>query len=175
APASRRAAGAAGGGRTRRALRCRACAAVSGSPAARNSPRGRGGGDDDRPRRHHSARGLRTAGNRRSGTTSEIGYDVSPMTSRDDRIKLLHEAARERILVKDGPQGTYLQGRDLHASDYGGAQYEGCPEQLNLTRPDVIAEMYRGYLDAGCDLIETNTFGGMSVVLAEYGLEAKVA
>jgi 5-methyltetrahydrofolate--homocysteine methyltransferase len=96
------------------------------------------------------------------------------MTSRDDRIKLLHEAARERILVKDGPQGTYLQGRDLHASDYGGPRYEGCPEQLNITRPDVIADMYRGYLDAGCDLIETNTFGGMSIVLAEYGLEGQV-
>jgi len=94
--------------------------------------------------------------------------------SRDDRIKLLHEALAERILVFDGPQGTYLQGRDLTASDYGGAEYEGCPEQLNLTRPDVIADMYRGYLEAGADLIETNSFGGMSIVLAEYGLQDRV-
>jgi 5-methyltetrahydrofolate--homocysteine methyltransferase len=94
--------------------------------------------------------------------------------SRENRIKLLHEALAERVLVFDGPQGTYLQGRDLTAADYGGAQYEGCPEQLTLTRPDVLRDMYRDYLEAGADLIETNTFGGMSVVLAEYGLQARV-
>src|SRR5690242_17432456 len=96
------------------------------------------------------------------------------MASRDDRIQALTEAAAERILVFDGPQGTYLQGCDLTAADFGGPQYEGCPEQLAITRPDVITDMYDGYLEAGADLIETNTFGGMSIVLAEYGLEARV-
>ncbi len=96
------------------------------------------------------------------------------MTEREDRIKLLHEVAAERILVKDGPQGTYLQGRDLTPADFGGAELEGCNEHLNISRPDVITDMYAGYLEAGADLIETNTFGAMSIVLAEYGLQDRV-
>lgn len=96
------------------------------------------------------------------------------MTERETRIQALTEAAAERILVFDGPQGTYLQGVHLTAEDYGGASFEGCPEQLNLTRPDVIRGMYDAYLGAGADLIETNSFGGMGIVLAEYGLESKV-
>ena len=96
------------------------------------------------------------------------------MSEREDRIKLLHEAAAERILVIGGPYGTYLHGRDLTAEDYGGCAYEGCPEQLNVTRPDVIADAHRGYLEAGADIIATNTFGGGSIVLAEYGLEDRV-
>ncbi len=97
------------------------------------------------------------------------------MTDRESRIKLLHEAAAERILVKEGPHGTYLQGRDLVAADYGGDQYEGCPEQLNVTRPDVVRDMHRGYLEAGADLLMSNTFGGMDFVLGEYGLQDRVA
>ncbi len=96
------------------------------------------------------------------------------METRDDRRFALEAALAERILVFDGPQGTYLQTRDLGIDDFGGAQYEGCPEQLSITRPDVITDMYRGYLEAGADLIETNTFGGMSIVLAEYGLQDRV-
>jgi 5-methyltetrahydrofolate--homocysteine methyltransferase len=90
---------------------------------------------------------------------------------RSGRIKLLHEALAERILIMGGPYGTYIHGQDLRAEDYGGAQYEGCPEQLNVTRPDVIAAAHRGYLEAGADIISTNTFGGGSIVLAEYGLQ----
>ena len=103
-----------------------------------------------------------------------IRYHVSPMTNREDRIKLLHEAAAERILVIGGPYGTYLHGRDLTPADYGGLEYDGCPEQLNITRPDVIADAHRGYLEAGADIIATNTFGGGSIVLAEYGLGDRV-
>ena len=96
------------------------------------------------------------------------------MTDRESRIKLLYEAAAERILVKEGPHGTYLQGRNLVASDYGGDTYEGCPEQLNVTRPDVVRDMHRGYLEAGADLLMSNTFGGMDIVLAEYDLQDSV-
>nr|MDP9237000.1 homocysteine S-methyltransferase family protein [Chloroflexota bacterium] len=96
------------------------------------------------------------------------------MSRSADRTRLLHEALAERILVFDGPQGTYLQSRDLTAADYGGPEYEGCPEQLAITRPDVIADMSRSYLEAGADLIETNTFGAMSIVLAEYGLQDRM-
>ena len=91
--------------------------------------------------------------------------------SRDDRIKLLTEALDERILVFGGPYGTYVHAQDLTPDDYGGARYEGCPEQLNATRPDVIEAAHRGYLEAGADIITTNTFGGGSIVLAEYGLQ----
>ncbi|HYM15174.1 MAG TPA: homocysteine S-methyltransferase family protein, partial [Dehalococcoidia bacterium] len=96
------------------------------------------------------------------------------MTTRDDRIQLLHEALAERILVIGGPYGTYIHGRDLTAADFGGPEHEGCPEQLNITRPDVIADAHRGYLEAGADIISTNTFGGGSIVLAEYGLAGRV-
>jgi len=93
------------------------------------------------------------------------------MTTRDDRIKLLHEALAERILVIGGPYGTYIHGRELTAADYGAPEHEGCPEQLNVTRPDVVADAHRGYLEAGADIITTNTFGGGSIVLAEYALQ----
>ena len=96
------------------------------------------------------------------------------MTERTDRVKLLHEALAQRILVIGGPYGTYVHGRDLTPADYGGVAHEGCPEQLNVTRPDVIADAHRGYLDAGADIISTNTFGGGSIVLAEFGLADRV-
>jgi 5-methyltetrahydrofolate--homocysteine methyltransferase len=96
------------------------------------------------------------------------------MESRAERTRLLEELLSRCILVIGGPYGTYIHGRDLTADDYGGAVYEGCPEQLNVTRPDVIADAHNGYLEAGADIITTNTFGGASIVLAEYGLEDRV-
>ncbi len=83
--------------------------------------------------------------------------------------RLARELGR-RILVLDGAMGTMIQARGLSAADFGGAQYEGCNEHLNLTRPDVIGDIHRAYLDAGADLISTNTFGCAPYVLAEYGL-----
>src|SRR5499426_884974 len=94
--------------------------------------------------------------------------------STSDRSDLLRHLLAERILVLDGATGTYLQGRDLDAKDFGGPALEGCNEHLVLTRPDVIRDMHEGYLAAGSDIIETDTFGGTRIVLAEYGLEAKV-
>jgi 5-methyltetrahydrofolate--homocysteine methyltransferase len=66
--------------------------------------------------------------------------------------------------------GTMIQGERLTAADFGGAELEGCNENLVLTRPDVIARIHEAYLGAGSDLIETNTFGATPIVLAEYGL-----
>jgi len=91
-----------------------------------------------------------------------------------DRSDLLRTLLAERILVLDGATGTYLQGRDLAAKDFGGPEYEGCNEHLVLTRPDVIRDMHEGYLAAGADLVETDTFGGTRIVLAEYGLQDRV-
>ena len=82
----------------------------------------------------------------------------------------LREAVTQRILVLDGAMGTMIQASGLGARDFGGAQYEGCNEYLNLTRPDVIRSVHTAYLDAGADLISTNTFGCAPYVLAEYSL-----
>ncbi|MBM3784921.1 MAG: methionine synthase [Acidobacteria bacterium] len=89
------------------------------------------------------------------------------------RRQALYEALSERILLLDGGMGTMLQKCDLHAHDYGGAKYEGCPEILIETRPDVISSIHRQYLEAGSDIIETDTFGSTPVVLAEYELGHK--
>ncbi|HSE92578.1 MAG TPA: homocysteine S-methyltransferase family protein, partial [Methylomirabilota bacterium] len=82
----------------------------------------------------------------------------------------LREALERRILVLDGAMGTMLQARALTAADFGGAQYEGCNEHLNLTRPDVVRAIHRAYAEAGADIVSTNTFGCAPWVLGEYGL-----
>ncbi len=69
--------------------------------------------------------------------------------------------------------GTMLQQANLSAEDFGGEHLEGCNENLNITRPDVIESIHRQYLEAGADIIETNTFGATRIVLDEYDLGAK--
>ena len=85
-------------------------------------------------------------------------------------LKRLHDPSRP-VLVFDGATGTSLQQLDLSADDFGGEALEGCNENLVITRPDAVQAVHRQFLDAGCDVIETDTFGAASVVLAEYGLE----
>jgi 5-methyltetrahydrofolate--homocysteine methyltransferase len=92
--------------------------------------------------------------------------------TQSDRAEALQEVLAERILVLDGATGTWLQGQDLTAEDFGGPDLEGCNENLVLTRPDVILRMHEEYLEAGADMVETDTFGGTPLVLAEYGLAA---
>jgi 5-methyltetrahydrofolate--homocysteine methyltransferase len=87
-----------------------------------------------------------------------------------ERSARLAEALHRRILILDGAMGTMIQARGLSADDFGGVQYEGCNEHLNLTRPDVITAIHAAYLEAGADLVSTNTFGCAPYVLAEYGL-----
>lgn len=82
----------------------------------------------------------------------------------------LAAAVRDNILVLDGAMGTMIQQANLSEADFGGAQYDGCNEYLTMTRPDVILEIHRAYVEAGADIIETNTFGATSIVLAEYDL-----
>ncbi len=94
--------------------------------------------------------------------------------SSTDRIAALRVALAERILVLDGAMGTAIQAYNLTADDFGGASLDGCNEHLVLTRPEVIEQIHRDYLDAGADIIETDTFGGMRIVLAEYGLQDQV-
>lgn len=86
----------------------------------------------------------------------------------------LAAAVRDNILVLDGAMGTMIQQANLSEADFGGAQYDGCNEYLTMTRPDVILEIHRGYVEAGADIIETNTFGATSIVLAEYDLAPQI-
>ncbi len=94
------------------------------------------------------------------------------MTRDTHRIKLLKDVLAERIVVLDGAFGTYIQGLNFSAEDFGGPEFEGCNENVVRTRPDAIRAMHQGFLDVGADIVETATFGATSVVLAEYGLEA---
>ena len=86
----------------------------------------------------------------------------------DQRLAALETALEERILVLDGATGTALQAVELGPDDFGGAELEGCNEMLCLVRPDVVDGVHQGYLAAGADIVETNTFGGTPLVLAEY-------
>lgn len=83
----------------------------------------------------------------------------------------LHDALKQRILILDGAMGTMIQQVDLTGADFGGEDLDGCNEMLVLTRPELIQRIHEEYLEAGADLIETNTFGATSVVLAEYDIQ----
>ena len=93
------------------------------------------------------------------------------MTDHQERQRALMSALEERILVLDGAMGTMLQQAHLGPADFGGPHLEGCNENLNQTRPDVVLGIHRAYFEAGADIVETNTFGCARIVLAEYGLQ----
>ena len=80
------------------------------------------------------------------------------------------EAVSERVVVFDGAMGTNLQLAGLGPDDFGGPQLEGCNEVLVTTRPDVVADLHRSFLEVGVDVVETDTFGAFPTVLAEYGI-----
>ena len=88
-------------------------------------------------------------------------------------------AARDRIFVKDGPYGTAIQGLSLNEADYRGALAVTCDQKgnndiLNLTRPDAIAGIARQYIEAGADLLATNSFNANAISQADYGTEGLV-
>jgi len=85
----------------------------------------------------------------------------------------LLETAKERIVVFDGAMGTNLQVQNLSLDDFGGPRFEGCNENLLVTRPDAVEKVHAGFLDVGCDVIETNSFNGTPVDFAEYGIADK--
>ncbi|KIL47094.1 methionine synthase [Jeotgalibacillus campisalis] len=83
---------------------------------------------------------------------------------------LFTDQLKKKILIMDGAMGTMLQEAQLSEEDFGGEEFEGCNENLNRTRPDVIERIHDAYFEAGADIVETNTFGSMSVVLEEYDI-----
>jgi 5-methyltetrahydrofolate--homocysteine methyltransferase len=101
-------------------------------------------------------------------TSSGIDH-TTPATARMGFLERLHAPDRP-VLVFDGATGTSLQQMDLAADDFGGAALEGCNEYLVFTRPDAVQAVHRQFLEVGADVIETDTFGATSLVLAEYDI-----
>ncbi len=88
-----------------------------------------------------------------------------------DRVAALREAFSRRLLLLDGATGTALEAMALGPESHGGPELAGCHEALVLHAPEAVLRLHRLYLEAGADLVETDTFGATPVVLAEYGLE----
>ncbi|PYQ44094.1 MAG: methionine synthase [Acidobacteria bacterium] len=82
------------------------------------------------------------------------------------------QAVKERVVVYDGAMGTNIQKRNPTLDDYWGK--ENCSEVLVLSRPDIIRDIHADFFRVGCDIVETNTFGGSSIVLGEFDLRDKV-
>jgi len=100
---------------------------------------------------------------------------------RPDATADLTAALHERVLVLDGAMGTMIQAYGLSEADYRGERFadhgsdqQGNNDLLSLTQPELIREVHRKYLEAGADLLETNTFGANRFKLAMHGLESRV-
>ena len=96
-------------------------------------------------------------------------------------MEKIKDILKERVLVLDGPMGTMVQGYGLNETDFRGSQFKdhsmdlmGNNDILSITRPDIIIEIHESYLEAGADLIETNTFNANSISQADYEMEHMV-
>ena len=103
------------------------------------------------------------------------------MSDRSARLQALQQALKERILILDGGMGTMIQSYRLEEQDYRGKRFADWPSDVKgnndllvLTRPDVIGAIEKEYLDAGADILETNTFNATQVSQADYGMEELV-
>ncbi|MGI8897662.1 MAG: methionine synthase [Pyrinomonadaceae bacterium] len=83
------------------------------------------------------------------------------------------DTLKDRIVVFDGAMGTNLQIQNLTLDDFGGLRFEGCNENLLVTRPDAVEKVHSAFLEVGCDVIETNSFNGTPVDFAEYEIGDK--
>ena len=99
------------------------------------------------------------------------------MTTYEETIHLLNQEASKRILILDGAMGTMIQRYPLTEEDFRGEKFKnhgldlkGNNELLSITRPDVIVEIHKAYLEAGADIIETNTFSANAISQADYHL-----
>jgi 5-methyltetrahydrofolate--homocysteine methyltransferase len=103
---------------------------------------------------------------------------VNRMT-RDERIEALKKAASERILFLDGAMGTMIQLHKFEEADYRGKRFADWPSDLKgnndilvLTQPDIIRDIHEAYLEAGADILETNSFNAQAISMADYGMES---
>src|SRR5690606_11003013 len=94
------------------------------------------------------------------------------------RINSLHDAIKERILILDGGMGTMIQSYKLKEADYRGARFAeyhmdiaGNNDLLSITKPEVIRDKQRAYLEAGADNLEPNTFNSTRISMADYDME----
>ncbi|MFZ4590417.1 MAG: homocysteine S-methyltransferase family protein [Ignavibacteria bacterium] len=85
-------------------------------------------------------------------------------------MKTFLEQLKEKVLVFDGATGSTLQTYGLTADDFGGANLEGCNEYLCISKPEIVTKLHSYFLEAGADVIETNSFGTASIVLNEYNI-----
>jgi 5-methyltetrahydrofolate--homocysteine methyltransferase len=99
--------------------------------------------------------------------------------TREERLKALEQAARERILVIDGAFGTMIQGYRLDEAAYRGERFKDWPRDvkgnndlINITQPHIVEAIHNAYLEAGADIVETNTFSSTTIAQADYGMEA---
>lgn len=100
------------------------------------------------------------------------------MTDLKQRLKALHDALEKRILILDGAMGTMIQSYDLDEAAFRGERFsnferevKGNNDLLSLTQPELIKDIFRQYLDADADIIETNTFNSTRVSQSDYGME----
>src|ERR1700722_843824 len=98
--------------------------------------------------------------------------DLSDADQASERAAALRAALAARVIIADGAMGTMLQASDATLDDFAGL--EGCNEILNVTRPDVVRTVHRGYLEAGADAVAANTFGANRANLAEYDIADRV-
>ncbi len=102
-----------------------------------------------------------------------------PFPGRPQRIAALKDILKQGIAVLDGAAGTFIQGYELDEEGYRAERFsdwaqdiKGNNDVLILSRPDIVTDMHRAYLDAGADIIETNTFSATTIAQSDYGMEA---
>ena len=96
----------------------------------------------------------------------------------ENKLEILQKILRERILVLDGAMGTMIQRHKLTENDFRGERFKdhhsdlkGDNDLLSITKPHIIKDIHRAYLQAGADIIETNTFNSTSIAQSDYKLE----
>jgi 5-methyltetrahydrofolate--homocysteine methyltransferase len=111
----------------------------------------------------------------------EFFYMYAPPRYTSPRAALLVQALNNRIVIIDGAMGTMIQGYELTEQDYRGerltdhpSELKGNNDLLNLTRPEIVSAIHRAFLEAGADIIETNTFNGTEIAQGDYDLQALV-
>ena len=109
---------------------------------------------------------------------NEALHSLVDARARDARIKALHAAARARILIMDGAMGTMIQDYKLDEAGYRGTRFADHPRDVKgnndllvVTQPEIIRKIHDQYLEAGADILETNTFNAQRISLADYGME----